>query len=82
MPTTRKTARKKPATAARRKAPAARKSSARLTLLKKSVPVADVEPVVNSPYQLFGPFLELIATPWRLFMPYTPWPLPKTRWGK
>jgi len=32
-------------------------------------------PLINSPYEIFGPLLELAITPWRMFFPFAPWPV-------
>lgn len=45
-------------------------------LVEKEDPVAAL---VHTPYQLFAPLLEIITTPWRSFMPFTPWPITPTR---
>ena len=37
------------------------------------MPEATDAPLVNSPYDVFGPILELVTMPWRTLFPFNPW---------
>ena len=56
------------------------KAAAKVAVLPRSVISAEMAEaedlsLVNSPYQIFAPLLELVTTPFRMLFPFTPWPI-------